>query len=381
MNDLEDLRFPRPIKVTRPTPVPLARYRDALPAIWESDWYTNLGPQHQALERALGERLETPHAALFSSGTTALIAALAALDLPRGAKVLTTPFTFPATVDALHWCGLEPVFADVSDDTFNLDPRSAATRMSPEVGAILAVHCYGVPCDVDGVGALAAQAGVPVVYDAAPAYGVRHRGRPLATFGDVAVLSFHATKLMSTVEGGATVCRTRALHDRMIQLRSFGMDPTGTPIQAGLNGKLSELHAAFGLACLSEVDGEIALRRALAAAYHEGLADIPGIRVQTVPADTEQNHGYFPIRVSEAVFGRSRDAVWRLLASLDVHARRYFFPLCSDIPPFSGVATAAPGMLPVARRIADEVLCLPLHGGLTADDVGQIVEALRRMRR
>lgn len=360
---VEKLRFPEPILVTRPSLPPLEDYARRLEEIWRSQWLTNFGAQHQELEGRLVEHLGIESLELVSSGTAALLLALKALGLEKG-EVLTTPFTFPATVHSLVWCGLEPVFCDVEEETLTLDPERASGLINDRTVAILGVHVYGTPCDTARLGDLARAHGLAVLYDAAHAFGVRRRGRSILLESDASILSFHATKLFSTAEGGAAFLRDEEVRERFRLLRNFGIVDEETVVAPGINAKLSEVHAALGLLQLDRVSDEIAGRRALAEVYQRELAGLPGLRILRGRTEVDSNHAYFPILVDEDRFGLDRDALYYALHEFNVFPRRYFHPLCSDYPCYASLPSAARERLPVASRAASRVLCLPIYGSL-----------------
>lgn len=366
--------FPEPIYVTRPLLPPLELVTARLAEIWESRWLTNAGPQHAALEAALAARLDAPHLSLFNNGTIALFTAVRALEL--SGEVITTPFTFPATPHALSWSGLTPVFADLDPVRLTIDPAQIEARITPNTKAILGVHVYGIPCDVDVYAAMADKYGLAVIYDAAHAFGARLNGRAIGTFGDVSMFSFHATKLFHTGEGGALACRDAELRHRVERLKNFGIADQETVECIGLNGKMSELQAALGREVLACVDEELARRRNVLHAYRARLADVPGITLMPDIAGLESSCQYCVIRIDAAMFGRSRDEVQDELKKYNVFTRKYFYPLCSDYSSYRHLPSAAPAGLPVAHKAVREVLCLPLYGTLDLEVVDTICELI-----
>ncbi len=368
---LDRYRFSEPILVTRPTMPPLAKYQELLEEIWESRWLTNLGTFHRQLEQRLAEYLGVESMSLFCNGTIALLLALQNLRI-NGGEVITTPFTFPATPHVLYWNGIRPVFCDIDEETFNLDPARVEQLISPDTKAILGVHVYGTPCDVESLQNLADRHGLYLIYDAAHAFGVTYKGRSLARFGDASMLSFHATKLFSTFEGGALILRTEAQKRRADFLRNFGIVDQETVIGPGINGKMNELQAAYGLLQLDMVDQEIENRRILSQHYQEGLGKIPGLRMLQEIPDVKRNWAYFPILVDADAYGMSRDALHRVLKDFNILTRKYFFPLCSTYSCYSSFASSRPDNLPIAHDVADRILCLPIYGNLTAEDVRAI---------
>ncbi|MBX3470540.1 MAG: DegT/DnrJ/EryC1/StrS family aminotransferase [Planctomycetes bacterium] len=368
--------MPEPVYVTRPTLPSLERFRESLEQVWDSRVLTNGGAFHQRLEAALCARLGVEHLSLFCNGTIALLVALQALRVSSG-EVITTPFTFPATPHVLHWNGVTPVFCDIDPVTFNLCPEQVEALITPRTLAILPVHVFGQPCDVEALARISNRHGLRLIYDAAHAFGVRAGGRSIASFGDLTMLSFHATKLFTTIEGGALVSGSAALKARIDFLKNFGIADEETVVGPGINGKLNELQSAFGLLQLEQVDVEIAARRAVSARYRARLAGLPGLRLPPLDAPgVESNCSYFPVLVDRERFGLDRDALYAALKLFDVHARKYFHPLCSQIPAYRALPSAAPDRLPVAERVARQVLCLPIYGQLRPDVVERIADIL-----
>lgn len=369
------------IFVTRPAMPPLAAFQQQVAGIWERRWLTNAGELHQQLERRLAEYLGAPHLSLFCNGTIALLAALRLLELESG-EVVTTPFTFPATTHALTWMGLKPVFCDIDPVTLNIDPARIEAAITPDTKAILPVHVYGIPCDVDAIRDMADVHGLKVVYDAAHTFGARFRGRAIAAYGDAAMLSFHATKLFSTVEGGALVVPDAARKKTVDLLKNFGIKDAETVAMAGINGKMNELQAAFGLLHLDQADAEIAARREIARLYREELAGVPGIVLMPDIPGLEPNCAYFPILVDPAGFGMTRDDLHQWLGCANIEPRKYFYPLCSRYACYSDLEkypSARPENLPAAERAAQQVLCLPVYSELTLDAVRNIAALIREL--
>lgn len=371
-------KLPEIVYVTRPTMPKLAGYVQMLEGIWERKWLTNHGPLHEELEDRLRRFLGVPHLSLFCNGTIALLVALEALRINSG-EVITTPFSFPATTHSLYWNRVRPVFCDIDPITLNLDPAQIERLISPETRAILGVHVYGRPCDVDAIERIANVHGLHVIYDAAHAFGVRYKGNSLLNHGDISILSFHATKLFSTIEGGALVCGSDARRQRVNSLKNFGIADEETVIGPGINGKMNEFQAAFGLMQLELVGQEISKRQDLARLYTELLAGIPGVAVLTGIPETEPTYAYFPVLIDASRFGMTRDELFVLLRQCNIYARKYFYPLISWASCYSASPSAAAANLPVAERIARQVLCLPIYGSLEPETVrlisGIIVEA------
>jgi dTDP-4-amino-4,6-dideoxygalactose transaminase len=370
-NLIREYGFAEPIYVTRPLIPSLDDYHELLRRVWDSRWLTNNGQLCRELERRLAQRLDVANVSLFCNGTTALLVALRSLDI-EGGEVITTPFTFPSTVHALHWNGIRPVFCDIDRHTYSLDPNCIEALIGPQTRAILGVHVYGFPCDVEAIQAVASRHGLRVIYDAAPGFGVRYRGRDLASYGDVSMLSFHATKIFTTAEGGALVAANGELKRRIDLLRNFGIAREDVVVGPGINGKMNELEAAYGLLALDLVDREIEGRRQRTALYRRLLSAVPGITCPADMADTQHNYAYFPILVSAAEFGMSRDELCATLRRFKIFARKYYYPLCSDFPCYAALKPTDPGRLRVAEDVAQRVLCLPLFAALSEDAVRTI---------
>lgn len=360
-----------PVYVTKPFLPPYAEFEPMLREIWDRKVLTNCGPFHHEFEQRLAAHLGVPHVALFNNATTALIMALRALGLSSG-EVITTPYSFVATSHALMWSGLTPVFADIDPVTLNLDPRAVEAALTPRTCAIMPVHCYGHPCDVAGLDAIAQRHGLKVVYDAAHAFGVTDAGGSILRYGDLSVLSFHATKVFNTFEGGAIVCRDAERKAQIDKLKNFGHDGETSVIEVGLNGKMSEFNAALGLLQLRYIDSAIDRRCAIDAAYRAGLAGIPGIACLDGIGEVRANYSYFPILVGPD-YATPRDALWQILKQEGIHTRRYFHPLISDHPMYAGLPSAGRAGLPNAARAADRILCLPIYPDLEPEVIARIV--------
>ncbi|MCL4692260.1 MAG: DegT/DnrJ/EryC1/StrS family aminotransferase [Candidatus Hydrogenedentes bacterium] len=372
--------MPEPVYVTKPTMPDLGRYTQELESLWKTGWLTNQGCMHQDLERRLEQHLGVENLSLFCNGTIALLVALQSLRI-NGGEVITTPFTFAATPHVLHWNGVTPVFADIDPHTFNLDPARIEQRIGSNTRAILAVHVYGTPCDVDALQTIADRHGLAVVYDAAHAFGVRYKGQSILRYGNASVLSFHATKLYTTIEGGAVVASSQQHKERVDFLKNFGIADEETVIGPGINGKLNEFQAAFGLLQLETVDQEIAQRAALARLYRERLETLPGLKLLPHNKEVTPNHSYFPILIDEAQFGISRDALYQALRDCNIVTRKYFHPLCSHYPCYAALPSARPENLPVAERVAQRILCLPIYGSLPPETVGAVCDVIGAIHR
>ena len=362
--------FAERIYVTRPLLPPLDDYTARLAAVWDARWLTNNGTQHQALERALAEQLRAPNLSLFANGTLALLAACKTFALDG--EAITTPFTFPATAHALTWAGLDPVFVDIDSRTMTIDPARVEEAITTRTSAIVAVHVYGIPCAVRELAAIAGRHGLRLIYDAAHAFGTAIDGVPLCGFGDATMLSFHATKLFHTAEGGALIVRDSATKERTDLIRNFGIRSESEVDLAGINAKMSELSAALGLAVLPHLEAERARRAAIAEVYDFALAKIPGIRLAQPPVTASKSLQYYVIRVDASRSDCSRDKLHERLKRFNVYTRKYFYPLASDYACYRGLKSAAAERLPVARRVAEEVLCLPLYGALSPVDAERI---------
>lgn len=356
-------KLARPVHVTQPRMPSLDDFSSSLEEIWESRWLTNKGTFHRNFERRLREHLGVEHVNLFCNGTVALLVALHALRVNSG-EVITTPFTFPATPHVLYWNGIRPVFCDIDPKTFNLDPVRIEELIGPNTQAILPVHVYGTPCDVDAIQRIADRHGLRVIYDAAHAFGTRIAGRNLLSCGDISMLSFHATKPFSTTEGGALVVKSAALKERIDFLKNFGIADEETVIGPGINGKMNEFAAAFGLLGLGQIDRELEDRSRLAGLYREHLQGLEGISFLEELPDVRHRDVYFPIFVDASRFGMDRDRLATLLKRCNIVPRKYFYPLCSHYPCYSQLPSSRPEHLPVAERASRQVLCLPLYGTL-----------------
>ena len=369
--------FDEPIYVTRPILPSLEAYLEHLREIWTSRQLTNAGPLTRALERHLSAYLEAPHISLFNNGTMALMTACQALDL--SGEVITTPFTFPATPHALTWSRITPVFADIDPVTMTIDPVAVESLVTTRTTGILGVHIYGLPCAVGTLQAVAEKFALRVVYDAAHALTTRINDQPITNFGDVSMLSFHATKLFHTAEGGALVARDPQVRQRIDLLRNFGIKDEATVLECGINGKMNELQAALGLCVLSLIENERAARRELAAVYRDRLGDLPGVTLMPMPPNVILSDQYFVIRIAESQAGVSRDVLWEALKRFKVFARRYFAPLCSEYPHYKSLPSADPARLPVAHTVVQEVLCLPFYGALGMDGAHRICDMIEHI--
>jgi dTDP-4-amino-4,6-dideoxygalactose transaminase len=364
--------------VTQPYMPPLAEFIPYLEQIWSNKWLTNAGPFHAELEATLAEFLGVGHVSLVSNGTSALMIALQALQQQGNqiqGEVITTPFSFVATSNAIIWNGLKPVFADIDPLTCNLDPNAVEAAITPRTVAILPVHCFGHPCDTDRLQEIADRHNLPILYDAAHAFGVRQGGKSILNKGAMSTLSFHATKVFNTFEGGAIICPDKTVGDRLASLRNFGFVDDSRIGAIGMNGKMSEVQAAFGLLQLKHIDKAIERRRQISDRYHEALGDIEGITLFRTAPDVEPNHSYFPVLI-DAPYPMSRDALHAMLQGRGISARRYFYPLITDMPAYRST-NHAQADLPNSKRIAGSVLCLPIYPDLTDDRLDIIIDTIR----
>lgn len=364
----------KPIYVTQPYLPPLEEFIPYLQKIWDSKVLTNGGPMHQELEARLSEYLGVEHIALFSNGTIALVTALQALRITG--EVITTPYSFVATAHSLMWNGIKPVFVDIDPKTMNIDPAKIEAAITPQTTAIMPVHCYGNPCDVDAIQKIADNYNLRVIYDAAHAFGVQDKGGSILRYGDLSVLSFHATKVFNTFEGGAIICPDAKTKQRINHLKNFGFVDEVTVVATGINGKMSEINAAFGLLQLEHIDRALAQRKAIDELYRQELAGIPGIHCVNETGQTVANYSYFPILVDKS-YPLSRDALYNKMREREIFGRRYFYPLISNFPTYRGLSSAAPDNLPVANKIADSVICLPIYPALTPDDCKTIAQLIK----
>ncbi len=359
-----------PIHVTRPLLPPLEEFIPYLEQIWESRWLTNNGPFHQQFEQALCDFLGVRHISLFTNGTLALVTALQSMRITG--EVITTPYSFVATAHSLLWNGIKPVFVDIAPDTLNLDPDKIEAAITPQTTAILPVHCYGHPCDVVRIQEIADNYGLKVIYDAAHAFGVRCHGESVLNHGDLSVLSFHATKVFNTFEGGAIVCQDAKTKRHIDHLKNFGFVDEVTVVASGINGKMGEINAAFGMLQLKGIDAALQQRQAIDCRYRAGLAGVKGIHCLGDAGEDVRNYAYFPIMVRPD-YPLGRDALFEKLRDNGIIARRYFYPLISDFPMYRGMLSAAHSNLPVAKKASEQVICLPVYPGLANEQVDFVI--------
>ena len=362
-----------PIYVTKPFLPELSDFVPYLERIWASHQLTNDGPYHQEFEQELARHLGVAHVSLFANGTLALLTALQALRVVG--EVITTPFSFVATSHVLTWNRIQPIFVDIDPNTFNLDPEKIESAITPQTTAILPVHVYGTPCNVGRIAEIAAQRNLRVIYDAAHAFDVRYNNRNIAEYGDLSMLSFHATKVFNTFEGGAVVSNSAAMKLRIDRLKNFGFVDEVTVVECGINGKMNEFQAALGLLQLKYVGSAIARRKHIHDYYRQLLSSCKGIFMPNPLTSVENNYSYFPILVKND-YRLSRDALYARLRDNGIFARRYFYPLISDFPMYNHLPSAARSNLKVAHRVASEVLCLPISPMLTEQQVDRICDLI-----
>lgn len=375
------------ITVTSPLLPNLDDFHEMLKEIWESKWITNNGSFHKQLEKALCEYLKVPYISLFTNGTLPLLTALQALRITG--EVITTPYSFVATTHSIWWNGCKPVFVDIEESTCGIDPDKIEAAITPKTTAIMPVHVYGKPCDTKRIKEIADKYGLKVIYDAAHAFGVevpaplsplkgaKTGGRvSVLNFGDMSTLSFHATKVYNTLEGGALVMHDEQTKKRIDYLKNFGFAGETEVVAPGINSKVDEVRSAYGLLNLRQVDSAIEARHQVAIKYREALRDVPGIRFFDDMPDVRHNYSYFPVFVNAEKYGMTRDELYFKMKEKGVLGRRYFYPLISTFSTYRGLPSAAPENLPVATKIANEVICLPMHHALSEEDIQRVINCI-----
>ena len=362
------------ITVTSPLLPDLADFNALLKEIWDSKWITNNGSFHKQLEKELAAYLKVPYISLFTNGTLPLITALQALRITG--EVITTPYSFVATTHSLWWNGCKPVFVDIDPATGNIDPDKIEAAITPQTQAIMPVHVYGKPCDTKRIQEIADKYGLKVIYDAAHAFGVEVNGESILNAGDMSTLSFHATKVYNTIEGGALVMHDEKTKKRIDYLKNFGFKSEVEVVAPGINSKMDEMRSAYGLLALRSVDESIEKRHQVAVRYRRELPDVPGITFFDDMPGVRHNYSYFPIFVNAGEYGMTRDGLYQKMKDNGVLSRRYFYPLISSFDTYSGLESSDPANLPVAHRIADSVLCLPMHHELSEEDVELIIRLI-----
>lgn len=363
------------ITVTSPLLPNLEEYHSLLKEIWKSKWITNNGQFHRRLEKELAEYLKVPYISLFTNGTLPLITALQALRVTG--EVITTPYSFVATTHALWWNGIKPVFVDIDPANCGIDPQKIEVAITPKTTAIMPVHCYGKPCDINGIQEIADKYGLKVIYDAAHAFGVEIDGKSILNAGDLSTLSFHATKVYDTIEGGAMVMHDEQTKKRIDYLKNFGFAGEITVVAPGINSKMDEVRAAYGILTLKEVDDAIERRKNVAIRYREAFRDLEGLRFFDDMKGVRHNYSYFPVFIDAKKFGRSRDELYFDLQKENIFGRRYFYPLICEFSTYRGLPSSTRENLPQAYKLADTVLCLPMHHELSDNDMERIIKAVK----
>ncbi len=363
------------ITVTKPFLPPLEEFTPYLEQIWASKQLTNNGPFHQQLEKELAEYLGVKYVSLFVNATLGLVTALQALGITG--EVITTPYSFVATSHALWWNKITPVFVDVEPEYLNLDPKKIEAAITPRTTAIMPVHVYGNPCEVDEIKRIADRYGLKVIYDAAHAFGVRRDGVSLLNHGDLSVVSFHATKVYSTIEGGAVICHTAEMKHHLDNLKNFGFQDETIVEEPGINAKLNEVQAAYGLLQLKYVDELISRRKTSTQLYRELLTDVRGLHFLPDMDGVTHVYSYFPVLIEQEKFGISRDSLYEKLKKSNVFTRRYFFPLISTFDPYCKLPSANAANLPLATKNANNVLCLPLYADLESSEIQSICSIIK----
>ena len=363
-----------PITVTSPLLPDLEEFHQELQVIWHSKWITNNGSFHRKLESALCEYLGVPYVSLFTNGTLPLLTALQALKVTG--EVITTPYSFVATTHSIWWNGCRPVFVDIDPKTGNIDPDKIEAAITPQTSAIMPVHVYGKPCDTKRIREIADRHGLKVIYDAAHAFGVEVDGESILKAGDMSTLSFHATKVFNTIEGGAMVMHDAETKKQIDFLKNFGFAGETEVVGPGINSKMDEIRSAYGLLNLKQVDAAIEARHQVAIRYREALRGVEGISFFDDMPGVRHNYSYFPIFVDAERFGMTRDALYFKMKEQGILGRRYFYPLISDFSTYSGLESARPENLPNARKMADEVICIPMHHALSEDDISRVLDCI-----
>lgn len=362
------------ITVTSPLLPDLSEFTEELKKIWASKWITNNGSYHRKFEAALADYLGVPYVSLFTNGTLPLITALQALRITG--EVITTPYSFVATTHSLWWNGIKPVFVDIDLSTGNLDPDKIEAAITPKTTAIMPVHVYGKPCDTERIQEIADRYGLKVIYDAAHAFGVRVNGESILNAGDMSTLSFHATKVFNTIEGGAMIMHDEKTKKRIDYLKNFGFANEVTVVGPGINSKMDEMRSAYGMINLKQADAAIEARHQVAIKYRKALRDVEGITFFDDMPGVKHNYSYFPIFVDEEKYGTSRDALYERMKAAKVLGRRYFYPLISEFATYRGLESARPENLPNAHKMANTVICLPMHHALSDEDIERVLETI-----
>lgn len=377
-NLTEDYQVENPIYVTQPSLPDLNEFIPYLEQIWENRILTNNGPFHEQLEKELAAFLDVPYISLFANGTLALVTALQALRITG--EVITTPYSFVATSHCLTWNNIKPVFVDIESEFGNLDPEKIEAAITPRTTAILPVHVYGNPCKVNRIKEIADIYGLKVIYDAAHCFGETHQGVGICNYGDLSILSFHATKVFNTMEGGAIISHDAATKKRVDYLKNFGFAGETTIMAPGINSKMNEMQAALGLVQLKHYDENIRKRKLISDLYRRELTGVDGITLLPEPNDTDSNYAYFPLFINKDVYGVCRDELYEKLKTKNIYGRRYFYPLISQFSMYKGLESASSKNLPIATRLASNVICLPIYPALKEDSVLRITNLIKNLK-
>lgn len=363
------------ITVTSPLLPDLNEFNEVLKEIWSSKWITNNGSFHKQLEKELAAYLKVPYISLFTNGTLPLLTALQALRITG--EVITTPYSFVATTHSIWWNGCKPVFVDIDPATGNIDPDKIEAAITPKTTAIMPVHVYGKPCDTKRIQDIADKYGLKVIYDAAHAFGVEVNGESILNAGDLSTLSFHATKVYNTIEGGAMMMQDEKTKQRIDYLKNFGFAGETTVVGPGINSKMDEMRSAYGLLNLKQVDNAIEARHKVAVRYREALRNVEGVTFFDDMPGVRHNYSYFPIFIDSEKYGMTRDALYEKMKAANVLGRRYFYPLISEFSTYRGLESARPENLPNAHKMADSVICLPMHHDLSEDDIYRVLKCIK----
>ena len=372
------MKYNDKIFVTSPLLPSIEDFTEQIKEIYDSKWLTNMGSKHKALEEALKVELKVPHAQLFNNGTIALLTAIKALDLPYGSEVITTPFTFAATPHCISWNGLKPIFCDIEPNTMTIDADKIENLITPNTSAILGVHVYGFPCNVKKIDEIAKKHNLKVIYDAAHAFSTEIDGVGIGNFGDITMFSFHATKLFNTIEGGCLTYKDDALVKKIYNLRNFGIQSEEVVEDIGINGKMNEFQAAWGLLNLKQYREEQERRKVIKEIYDNGLKDVKGIRVPQMPENTTNSYQYYPI-VIEDEYGKTRDEIYDMFKAENIFTRKYFYPACHDYDCYKNDITVKTARLRTTNDLKTRVLCLPFYGSLDKEVAKHICEVIRNV--
>lgn len=364
------------ITVTSPLLPNLDEFQGSLKDIWEKKWITNNGSYHQKFEEALAEYLKVPYVSLFTNGTLPLITALQALRITG--EVITTPYSFVATTHALWWNGIKPVFVDIDPNNGCIDSNKIEAAITPKTTAIMPVHVYGTPCNTNDIQDIADKYGLKVIYDAAHAFGVEVKGKSILNAGDLSTLSFHATKVFNTVEGGAIIMHDEKTKQRIDYLKNFGFASEVEVVAPGINSKIDEIRCAYGLLNLKQIDAAIEARHQVYIKYHNALKEVNGINIWDSSPGVKHNYSYFPIFVDAEKYGMTRDELYFKMRNDNIYGRRYFYPLISTFSTYRGLPSASKENLPIATKMADEVICLPMHHALSDDDIQRVIRCIKK---